>query len=148
MKVTLACLATALGVATIAAFDIPSRAEQAPPRSVLDGVYSADQAKRGETLYGQNCSTCHGNDLAGQDESPALTGGGFISNWAGTSAGELADRIRVSMPANNPGKLSRQESADILAYILSVNKYPAGDKELPKESEILSQIKIVAPKQG
>jgi mono/diheme cytochrome c family protein len=148
MKVNFAGLAAALGMAAIAAFNIPVRAEQAPARSVLDGVYTVEQAKRGEALYGPNCASCHGNELGGQDESPALTGSAFTSNWAGTTAGELADRIRVSMPANDPGKLNRQEASDILAYILSFNKYPTGDKELPKEAEILSQIKIVAPKQG
>ena len=52
------------------------------------------------------------------------------------------------MPANNPGSVSRQENADILAYILSYNKYPAGKDELPRETQILNQIRIDAPKAG
>jgi mono/diheme cytochrome c family protein len=141
---------TMVGVAAIVAFCSTLRAQQPTPttRSVLDGVYTEEQAKRGNTGYGQNCASCHGPALAGEDESPALAGGAFISNWSGTNLGELFERIQQSMPGNNPGSLSRQENADILAYILSYNKYPAGKVELPRETQILSQIRIDAPKPG
>jgi mono/diheme cytochrome c family protein len=147
MKIQIAVAAVVLGVAAIdEGSSTRLAAQQTTARSVLDGVYTLEQARRGDTLYRQFCASCHGPALAGDDETPGLTGGPFMSNWNGTTVGELADRIRLSMPANNPGKLSRQESVDVLAYILSYNTFPAGEVELARESEILSQIRILPPK--
>ena len=72
--------------------------------------------------------------------TPALTGGGFMANWDGLSLADLADRIRVSMPLNSPGVLSRQQTADIVAYILQFNQFPAGKEELPREVPAMKQI--------
>ena len=33
-------------------------------RSVWDGVYTKEQAHRGQTVYGQECAKCHGENLA------------------------------------------------------------------------------------
>ncbi len=85
-------------------------------RSVWDGVYTSDQAKRGSALYANACASCHGSALNGGESAPPLTGGEFFSNWDGLTVGDLFDRIRVSMPADNPGKLTREQDADILAY--------------------------------
>jgi mono/diheme cytochrome c family protein len=115
-------------------------------RSVWDGVYSQEQATRGQSLYSEQCAACHGSDLMGQDEASPLTGDQFLSNYNGLTVGDLFDRIRVSMPANNPGKLTRQQTADILAYILSFNKFPAGNTELATQTEVLKQIKLEATK--
>ena len=115
-------------------------------RTVWDGVYTADQAARGKTAYGAQCAMCHNDDLTGGDEAPPLTGAQFMSNWNGLSVGELFDRIRVSMPANNPGKLGRQQNADIIAYIFQVNGFPAGKNELPADAESLKKIRIESPK--
>jgi S-disulfanyl-L-cysteine oxidoreductase SoxD len=115
-------------------------------KSVWDGVYTADQAKRGETAYNANCSACHGDQLTGGEMAPPLTGGEFMSNWSGLTVGDLYDRIRTTMPAGRPGKLSREMNADIVSYILSFNKFPAGDAELSHQSEVLKQIKLDAEK--
>jgi hypothetical protein len=72
--------------------------------------------------------------------APSLAGGTFNSNWTGLTLADLVDRIRVSMPQNNPGSLSRQQCADILAFMLSAGNFPAGATELPRESELLKQI--------
>jgi len=116
-------------------------------RSVRDGVYAEDQAKRGSLLYEQHCGACHGADLAGGDEVPALRGESFLANWSGLPLSELFDRIRTSMPADNPGKLNRQQNADILAYILKFDSYPAGSSELPTQTDALQQIRFEATKQ-
>src|SRR6185295_16913738 len=89
------------------------------PTSVWGGIYTEDQAKRGAPLYAQRCSSCHGGDLTGGEMSPALADSQFQSNWNGISVGDLFERIRVSMPMDSPGSLSRQQYADILAFILS-----------------------------
>ena len=115
-------------------------------RSVWDGAYTEEQAKRGEALYRKNCSTCHGAMLTGGESASPLTGATFFSNWNGLGLDELFERIRRSMPQDKPGKLSRQVNADILAYVLSVNKFPAGKTELPAQSEFLKSIKFESTK--
>ena len=78
--------------------------------------------------------------------APPLAGGEFLANWNGLTLGDLFERIRTTMPLNKPGMLSRQTNADILAYMLDVNKFPDGKTELPRETEVLKQIKIEATK--
>ena len=114
--------------------------------SVWDGVYTKDQAKRGETLYVQNCSSCHGPDLSGNDEAAALAGPVFLSSWDGLSVGDLANRVRVSMPPNDLGKLSRQQIVDILSYVLSFNNFPAGKTELDPKPELLKLVRVEGTK--
>jgi S-disulfanyl-L-cysteine oxidoreductase SoxD len=115
-------------------------------RSVWDGVYTAEQAKRGEALYGQYCASCHGGALLGAEEAPALTGFEFGANWSGLTLGDLFERIRMSMPADDPGKVSAQQKADIVAHMLKVGGFPAGPTELPRDQQVLTQIKYLATK--
>ena len=119
---------------------------QSPDRSVWDGVYTAEQVKRGEALYASNCASCHGSALGGGESAPPLSGGEFFSNWNGLTLGDLFDRIRVSMPADRPGKLSREQNADVLAFMLSVNQFPSGKTELEHQSEVLKQIRFESEK--
>jgi S-disulfanyl-L-cysteine oxidoreductase SoxD len=119
---------------------------QSPERSVWDGVYTAEQAKRGEALYANNCASCHGSALGGGESAPPLSGGEFFANWNGLTLGDLFDRVRVSMPADRPGRLSREQNAEVLAFMLNVNQFPAGKTELAHQSEVLKQIRIEAEK--
>ncbi len=115
---------------------------QAQTRSVWDGVYTSDQAQRGGAVYAQQCASCHGSELRGGESAPALVGGEFLSNWNGLTVGDLFERIRVSMPANAPGRLSREQDSDIVAFMLSVNQFPAGGKELDHQTEVLKEIRL------
>src|SRR5918996_2476989 len=115
MKRKLAMVAI-LGVAVAAAFGSVS-AQQS--KSQWDGVYSEEQAKRGEPLYQEKCAACHGPDMTGGEMAPGLTGGDFTANWNDLSLGDLFERMRISMPQNNPGSLSRAQNADVLAFILA-----------------------------
>jgi cytochrome c len=117
-------------------------------RSVWDGVYTSEQAKRGATLYAAECASCHGSALNGGESAPPLTGGEFFSNWNGLTVGDLFERIRVSMPADHPGKLTREQDAEILAFMLSMNQFPAGKTELDHRTEVLKQIQFEAAKPG
>jgi cytochrome c len=117
-------------------------------RSVWDGVYTSEQAKRGETLYANQCASCHGTALNGGESAPPLTGGEFFSNWDGLTVGDLFERIRTTMPADHPGKLTREQDADVLAFMLSVNRFPEGKSELDHRTEVLKQIKLEAAKPG
>ena len=116
------------------------------PRSVWDGVYTAEQAKRGEALYGQHCAACHGATLLGAEAAPALTGFEFGGNWNGLTLGDLYERIRTSMPSDDPGKVTGQQKVDIIAYMLRVGAFPAGMTELPRDQPLLTQIKYLATK--
>ena len=111
-----------------------------------DGVYTQAQADRGKTAYGEQCASCHGAELSGGEMAPPLAGGEFTSGWDGLTVGDLFERIRVSMPQNAPGSLSGQQNADILAFMFSANKFPAGAAEMPKEAGILKQIKFEVKK--
>ena len=115
-------------------------------RSVWDGVYTEEQSDRGHDLYARECASCHGDLLTGGEQAPPLAGGEFLANWNGLSAGELFERIRKTMPMNKPGKLSREVNADILAFMLAMNKFPAGKTELSYKTEMLNQIRIEAMK--
>jgi mono/diheme cytochrome c family protein len=120
---------------------------RAQAQSVADGVYTEAQAKRGSTLYTEQCASCHGETLAGiADLFPALTGDSFVTTWQGKSVGELFDKISMTMPALEPGSLKPEQVADVVAQILSVSKYPAGTTDLASSVESLKQIKIDAPK--
>jgi mono/diheme cytochrome c family protein len=115
-------------------------------RSVWNGVYTEEQAERGRELYATQCIMCHGESLEGGGSVHALVGAEFAANWNGLSMGDLLDRTRTTMPMNKPGTLSRQQIADLLAFVLSVNKFPAGDAELPRQAELLAQITFLATK--
>ena len=78
--------------------------------------------------------------------APALAGGEFLDQWSGQTMGDLFERIRATMPRDRPGKLSRDINADITAYMLSFNQFPAGNTELSRDTQVLKQIKIEAAK--
>ena len=131
-----------IGLAAICAAVSLLRAQEAA-RSVWDGVYTDQQAIRGEPKYREHCADCHGDDLEGDAEAPALSGAMFQTNWEGLPLGSLFQRIRRDMPLNkNVGTLSPSVNADILAYILKVNRFPHGAAELSHAAEILNQIRF------
>src|SRR5207302_2401147 len=124
----------------------PATSSTESTQSVWDGIYTPEQANRGETLYAQRCARCHGPDLGGGEIAPALNSAEFKSNWYGLSVDDLLERIKVSMPQNDPGSLSRQQTADILAFVLSKNGFPRGTTELAREAEVLKTIRFEANK--
>ncbi len=115
-------------------------------RSVWDGVFTEEQSKRGEGIYVKECASCHGDTLIGGGGAAPLTGGAFLSNWNGLTVGDLFDRIRKTMPQGALGKLTKQQDADVLAYLLSFNKFPVGKTELQKQVEFLREIRFEATK--
>ena len=121
-------------------------AAPAPDRSVLDGVFAETQSKRGAAVYANACSNCHAPTLGGKDVIPPLAGPDFLGHWNGSTAGDLFERIRTSMPQDRPGTLSAQQYADVLAFILDKNRFPAGSEELEGDHAVLGMIRIETSK--
>ena len=116
---------------------------QSAPKSVKGGVYSAAQAKRGEDVTLEECSRCHSASLlGGENNTPPLTGEFFQDKWNGMTLRDLFQKMYTTMPSDSPGRLSKSDYADVLAYVLSVNKYPAGPTDLKPDLDALAQIKI------
>src|SRR5690348_6704672 len=108
-----------------------------------DGVYTDAQAERGGVLFQQQCARCHGANLAGTFETPPLVGR-FKPYWSGATLEALFDYVATAMPLDRPGSLSRAANADILAFLLKANDFPAGTKELSASSEDLKAIRFDA----
>lgn len=111
-------------------------------RTVRDRVYTDQQASRGQATYKDRCASCHGAVLEGS-QAPPLTGDAFVAIWAGPLS-ELFSKIKQTMPADSPGKLTEQQVADLLAYVLQVGKFPAGQAELGAGEAALKQITLPA----
>src|SRR6201999_205369 len=105
-----------------------SATEAQTTQSIWDGVYTDAQADRGAGQYGQHCAVCHGKALEGNGEAPPLVGQ-FIPDWAGTTLDMLYEKVQATMPLNAPGTLRPTVAADILAYLLKANNFPAAVKE-------------------
>jgi quinoprotein glucose dehydrogenase len=120
------------------------------PRSIRDGVFSAEQARRGQAAYTGPCDRCHGFKLDGAPDdpdmlpAPPIAGPKFLRKWDGRTLATLFEYTRATMPSNNPGYLSDTEVADIVAYMLSVSGLPAGEDALPPEPEALASVVIVS----
>ena len=114
--------------------------QQDKARTVWDGVYTADQAARGRAEYETNCSSCHQPALTGAGESPALVGRPFMERWREDDLASLFTRVSTLMPFDNPATLTRDAYLDIVAYVLQVNGFPAGEALDP---EGLAHIRIV-----
>jgi hypothetical protein len=116
------------------------RVQSQTTSTVWNRVYTAEQAKRGEAIFQDNCSVCHAEDLTGAD-GPALKGELFTLVWEGRALGRLFQRLRRMPPRKAP--LELEESRDALAFILQANGYPAGERELSTDATSLEEIAIV-----
>ncbi len=123
--------------ALVGSFSLVVQAQQS--RTVDDGVYSAEQARRGQALYMEQCAECHAESLGG-GLGPPLSGDSFLGVWSSLSLSDLVSKMYRTMPENEPGQLTRQEAANLASYILQVNGFPAGTAELGVDEAELSQI--------
>lgn len=139
MKKYIAAIAAATIVIGGAAVFADSPADsQAEINNVWDGAYTTEQAERGQEAYEVSCVGCHAGTLRGTPGGPGIAGGRFIFNWSDRSVGELLDYVIHNMPIGAGNTLPHETYADIVAYILEVNEFPAGEVELsadPVDSE-------------
>ena len=118
----------ALVVAAVASAQNSPSAET----TVRDGVYSAEQAKRGRTTYDAKCASCHDDGTMG----PELWGDQFLAQWDTKLVGAFFSRIQTTMPEDAPGTLGENDILDVVAYVLQTNGFPAGDKAIPNASAL------------
>jgi len=136
-----------------------SRVDAQAPPSVWAGVYTEQQAKRGDVLYKKECASCHGDALEGNGQTeraqklermlPPLSGDGFKGNWNGRPLSDLFDKMKRTMPRDDPGTIGLAQNADILAYMLKFNGFPSGKAELPADPSLLTDtlFEAVKPKE-
>lgn len=113
--------------------------------STRDGVYTAEQAEQGKSLYQKQCAACHGIALLGSGKNLPLVGNAFLERWTDQTMADLFMKTNTTMPASAPGTMSPVETSEVLAYILSVNKFQPGQKPLPTDPDGLSVIHIAKP---
>ena len=106
--------------------------------SVWDGAYTEEQATRGKNEYEYTCAGCHIHDLTGDSiaDVPALAGPDFLATWDGKTVKELLDFMKMNMPPDSRGNLGADTYADIAAYVLQANKWPAGKEALSDSSRL------------
>ena len=119
-------------------------ASQARSQNIADGVYSVEQATNGQTTYQMRCSRCHGATLGGQT-APPLAGDDFNAKWSSQTLLDLANKIRRTMPNDDSARLTSQETADLVAFILKTDKFPSG-RELSMDEAALKLIAFPASK--
>jgi mono/diheme cytochrome c family protein len=131
------------GLAVVVAVAFMSSAHaQSGPKTIWDGVYTSEQANRGQDLYDKKCSECHQDDLSGGgDEAAAvLRGADFFARWKDRPVAELFQKIAESMPKNAPGSLSPKDTADVVAFLFKKNQVPASDVDLSTDVGKLGQV--------
>ena len=106
-------------------------------KSVKAGVYTAAQADRGQALFRSKCASCHAPNRFTDDL--------FYTSFAGKPLWEMFDVISDTMPEDDPGGMKKEEYADVIAYLLKLNKFPEGSAELPIDKDALSAIMMEKP---
>ena len=112
-------------------------------KSVWSGVYTSEQATRGGDLYQSKCASCHGDDLEGREQAPALAGGPFGQRWDGATLKKLFERLE-EMPPDPAARPAPKQNVDVLAFLLSANKIPAGTDALVPDKGALAAIKYTS----
>jgi mono/diheme cytochrome c family protein len=140
-KTRFACRTVALA-ATIAAPMLQAQDSDAIV-SVWEGLYTAAQAERGKATFDRSCSRCHNANLRGSDRGPTLVGNEFLGSWLDGTLEALFSFIRDSMPDGNASTVTDARKADVLAYILERNGFPAGAAELPPDTSKLEMVQLL-----
>ena len=133
--------AAAIGCASAAApsanASAPSgEAPAEPANSAAETLYTAQQADRGSARYEAICLECH--------TKVEFTERPFLFAWEGSSVGQLYAYIAENMPEDGPGSLPESDYLAVMAYILQMNGYPAGEAELTADMERMRAVPFAA----
>jgi mono/diheme cytochrome c family protein len=104
--------------------------------TVMDGVFTSAQATQGQRTFERVCASCH--------DTGEFSGGRFQFTWVGLTTADLYETIATLMPEGDPGSLSPQEYAAVVAYLLQLNDYPTGVAPLPTDEMVLQTVEIVS----
>lgn len=137
----------ARGALLVGLIALPTGVWSQEEKSIWDGVYTAEQAARGQKLNAGICAKCHGERGDGANEpdqpgGPAIARYSFLTKWQDTTVASLFDYIRTAMPPDNPESRTDQEYIDVIARMLEMSGAPAGDTELPPDAAALESIYI------
>lgn len=148
MMKRLAIVAVCGAVVLVSAFARPSRSgSRAFDKTTWDSVYTTAQASHGDSVYRASCVKCHGPELKGTDtDGGPLVGKDFLDGWNGMTLDQLYNKIDRTMPSDNPKTLPAQSVADVMAFILSKNEFPAGSAALSLNLDSLKVIKLSTSK--
>ncbi len=133
IRLALPLVLVAVCTATLSYGQLPPELALGPPGdhpSVWSGVYSLDQAERGRVDYRMFCERCHRGDVDLQNKDARLVGRGFMERWREYELDSLFAFIKASMPRRNPESLADETYIDIVAYLLNLNKFPLGNRDL------------------
>jgi mono/diheme cytochrome c family protein len=105
--------------------------------------YTDDQAERGRLAFNRNCGFCHS----------AGPGRGFGGTFLQRESGGVRVWPTVyyffkkleAMPAYDTAAISQQSRADIAAYILKQNGYPAGRQALTPDYAVMKTLTLDEP---
>ena len=103
----------------------------------LSPTYVAEQAEAGQTVYTEQCASCHGANLDDGPFAPPVKGIEFQQRWAGQSADTLFDYLEAQMPPAAPGSLGDDQYARVLAFLLRENGLAPGTEPLPSDPAAL-----------
>lgn len=114
----------------------PKRAAPKKPSrlSTLSGVYTDEQALRGKQVYLGTCRSCHSPE--------SHTGATFNKLWRGKTLSDLYTFISLRMPKNDPGTMAAEDVADVMAYLLKMNRMPVGKAEIYPDPDSLKKFRI------
>jgi mono/diheme cytochrome c family protein len=121
----------------------PAPAGDGSEPTVCEGVYSAAQAQKGQETYVAQCAQCHGANFRGGFGVASLVGPTFAALWGDKTLWSLFDKMVTTMPLDKPGALSDEGYVEILARILQMNNFPAGDTaELSAQRDVLEKLTV------
>jgi S-disulfanyl-L-cysteine oxidoreductase SoxD len=117
-------------------------APQTNSQAAAAPTYTDEQSARGEAIYTKACGPCHDD----KSLAPLLQGEPFARNWSDKNVGALFSKILTTMPLQDPGTLTDQQSIDLVAYILKLNRFSAGQEPLPKDAAALAAMSLSSPR--
>jgi cytochrome c5 len=100
------------------------------------GLFSQAQANRGRDQFRSMCTECH---TAGEFSDNA-----FKVKWSRRSVGDLYEFIHTSMPDDAPGILTESQAIDLTSYILEMNGFESGSRQMQTDQAALDGISLSA----
>lgn len=111
------------------------------PAGAGGGAASVDeQVATGAKLYAESCAGCHGSGGEGSAKAPAVVGKAALPldpqppsqarKAKFHTAADVFQFVKANMPPKNPGSLTDEQYAAILAFDLKANGVDLGGKKL------------------